>query len=92
MGKINKNSFFEYTRGKRTVDCYWFTNPYHEKCMGMIKCYDSVDKKYKYYVGFGDGKDEKEDIQLIIAFGIMYNEEDFISIFKEFIDNKNFNV
>lgn len=74
--------------GKKIVDCFWFTNIHYKQCMGIVKVYDVKTKEYTYYVGFGDGKDEEDDIQEIVEWGTKYSEEYFKEVFNEFMKKK----
>lgn len=75
-------------RGKRVIDCFWFTNPKYQQCMGIVKLYDIRTKEYTYYVGFGDGVNEDADIEKIVCFGTKYDEECFKDIYANFIKKK----
>ena len=70
----------------------WFTNPYEKKqCMGIIKAYDTIIEEYKYYIGFGRGLSEEEDIKEILAWGTKYSEENFKTLIN-FLLNKKIKV
>lgn len=56
--------------------------------MGIIKIYDTKTKKYTYYVGFGDGKDEEDDIKEIFEWGTKYEEEQFKAMYGNLIKKK----
>jgi len=73
----------------KLVRVFWFTNPYEkQQCMGIIKGYDPIIKEYNYYVGFGRGLSEKEDIKEILAWGSKYKEEEFKIIYSFLINSK----
>ena len=56
--------------------------------MGIIKIYDTKTKKYTYYVGFGDGENEEDDIQEIVEWGTKYEEEQFKDMYGNLIKKK----
>lgn len=73
----------------KLVNVFWFTNPYEKKqCMGIVKAYDTITEEYKYYIGFGRGLSEEEDIKEILAWGTKYKEEDFKLIYNGLINSK----
>ena len=72
----------------KLVDVFWFTNPYEKNVMGIVKGYDKITKEYNYYVGFGRGLSEKEDIKDILAWGTKYKEENFKLIYSGLINSK----
>lgn len=72
----------------KVVDCFWFTNLNYQQCMGIIKIYNKIDKRYYYYVGFGDGLNEDKDIETIVDYGTQYTEEQFKVIYENFIKKK----
>ena len=73
---------------KKVIDCFWFTNIHYKQCMGIIKIYDTKTKKYTYYVGFGDGENEEDDIQEIVEWGTKYEEEQFKDMYGNLIKKK----
>ena len=73
----------------KLVKVFWFTNPYErQQCMGIIKGYDPIIKEYNYYVGFGRGLSEEEDIKDILDWGTKCKEEDFKLIYSDLINSK----
>lgn len=37
--------------------------------VGIVKLYDEIEQRWKYYIGTGDGKDPDADVQMILAKG-----------------------
>lgn len=37
--------------------------------VGIVKIYDEIEERWKYYIGTGDGKDPAADVQMILAKG-----------------------
>ena len=71
----------------KLIDAVWFTNPYEkQQCMGIVKTYDTVTEEYKYYIGFGRGLSEKEDIKDILGWGTKYTEEQFKGFYETILN------
>ena len=51
--------------------------------VGLVKQYDEIEGRWKYYIGTGNGRDPDEDIQLILDFGQRYFSLEFITAFME---------
>lgn len=49
--------------------------------VGLVKQYDTIEERWKYYIGIGDGFDIDEDIALILALGQEYTSLKFIADF-----------
>ena len=47
--------------------------------VGVVKTFDEIEGRHKYYIGLGLGRDEEEDIQLIVDLGQKYNSMDFLT-------------
>ena len=47
--------------------------------VGIVKVYDLIEERYKYYIGTGNGFDEDQDIQMIIDFGQKFYDINFIA-------------
>lgn len=54
-----------------------------EHPVGLVKVYDEIEKRWKYYIGTGNGRDLYEDVQLIIDCGQKYYSLGFITAFEE---------
>lgn len=37
--------------------------------VGIVKLYDEIEQRWKYYIGTGDGNDPTADVQMILAKG-----------------------
>jgi hypothetical protein len=37
--------------------------------VGIVKLYDEIEQRWKYYIGTGNGKDPAADVQMILAKG-----------------------
>lgn len=49
--------------------------------VGIVKTYDDIEHKHKYYIGTGRGRTESEDIRLIIEYGQKYYDLNFLKDF-----------
>lgn len=49
--------------------------------VGIVKAYDEIEKRWHYYIGVGQGFDEQQDIQTIMAWGQKFYSLDFIQTF-----------
>lgn len=54
-----------------------------EHPVGIVKVYDEIEKRWKYYIGTGNSRYIDEDVQLIIDRGQMYYGLNFITAFEE---------
>lgn len=70
----------------KLIDAVWFTNPYETKVMGIVKAYDTITEEYKYYIGFGRGLSEEEDIKDILGWGTKYTEEQFKGFYETILN------
>jgi hypothetical protein len=71
----------------KLIDTVWFTNPYEkQQCMGIVKAYDTITEEYKYYIGFGRGLSEEEDIKDILGWGTKYTEEQFKGFYETILN------
>lgn len=51
--------------------------------VGLVKRYDDIEGRWKYYIGTGNGVDQDEDIQLILDWGQKFYDLQFIADFAE---------
>lgn len=46
--------------------------------VGIVKKYDEIEGRWKYYIGCGEGKDIDEDIQRVVDYGQKFDSLDFL--------------
>lgn len=51
--------------------------------IGIVKQYDAIEERWKYYIGIGQGYDEQADVQQIINYGTKYYDLGMIRWFEE---------
>lgn len=56
-----------------------------EHPVGLVKAFDETEKRWKYYVGVGNGHDEAEDVQMILDWGQRYSSLAGIAAFEEYV-------
>ena len=44
-----------------------------ERPVGVVKAYDEIEGRWKFYVGMGRGLDEAADVRAILAWGQKYD-------------------
>lgn len=49
--------------------------------VGIVRKFDEIEQRWKYYIGAGNGRDLDEDIRLIVDFGQKFYSLDFITKF-----------
>lgn len=54
-----------------------------EHPVGLVKRYDETEKRWKYYIGVGDGRDLDADVSKILAMGQRYYSLAAIASFEE---------
>lgn len=52
-----------------------------ERPVGIVKGWDEIEERWKFYIGTGDGRDLDEDIRLIMELGRKFHTLEFISAF-----------
>lgn len=52
-----------------------------DRPVGIVKTYDDIEQRYKYYIGTGCGNSEQQDIERIIVFGQKYENLNFLKDF-----------
>ena len=52
-----------------------------EQPVGIVKAWDDVEGRWKFYVGTGFGYDPDEDVQVILETGQKYYDLNFIAQF-----------
>lgn len=58
--------------------CAWTIRP-----VGIVKVFDEIEQRWKFYIGAGYGRDEAEDIQAIMDWGQKFYNLDFLVEFLE---------
>lgn len=58
-------------------------NTKSDRPVGLVKHFDEIEGRWKYYIGTGYGIDMDHDVRTIIAFGQKFDSLDFITIFAE---------
>ena len=56
------------------------------KPVGIVRGYDEIEGRWKFFIGTGEGHDLDEDVQLIIDFGQKFYNMDFL---KDFVSPAN---
>lgn len=51
--------------------------------VGIVKAFDEIEQRWKFYIGTGYGRDEAEDIQAIMDCGQKFYNLDFLVEFLE---------
>lgn len=51
--------------------------------IGIVKFFDEIERRWKFYIGAGNGHDEVRDIQTIIDWGQKFDNLDFLVKFLE---------
>lgn len=51
--------------------------------VGIVKVFDEIERRWKFYIGAGNGRDEVRDIQTIIDWGQKFDNLDFLVKFLE---------
>lgn len=64
------------------IDVLWLHSSQHGP-IGIVKCYDDIEERWKYYIGIGQGYDEQTDVQYIINYGTKYYDLGMIRWFEE---------
>lgn len=54
-----------------------------EHPVGLVKRYDEIEQRWKYYIGVGDGHDLDADVAKILAMGQRYYSLAGIASFEE---------
>lgn len=54
-----------------------------EHPVGLVKAYDEIEGRWKYYIGAGDGRDINTDVSNIMALGQKYYSLACITAFEE---------
>lgn len=52
-----------------------------EHPVGLVRQFDSIEQRWKYYIGVGDGEDLDNDIQTILDWGQTFYDLNFIADF-----------
>lgn len=68
----------------KVLKVFWFGN-FGVNILGIIKAQDNITKEIKFYIGTGKGESEETDIEIILAGGQKYTEEQFKNLFKELL-------
>ena len=50
-------------------------------CVGIVKCFDTIEQQHKYYIGLGPTGNEEADIKHIISWGQKFYSLDFLRDF-----------
>ena len=56
--------------------------------VGIVKAFDEIEQRWKFYIGTGRGRDETRDVQTIINWGQKFDNLDFLVKFLE-VKEKN---
>lgn len=51
--------------------------------VGIVKAFDEIEQRWKFYIGIGRGYDEAADIHEIIDYGQKFDSLDFLVKFLE---------
>lgn len=69
--------------GSKLTEVMWLCASLSGQPVGLVKEYDEIERRWKYYIGIGNGKDLDDDILMIKAWGQKYYNLRFITDFTE---------
>lgn len=67
---------------EKKTEVLWLHSSQHGP-IGIVKQYDEIEERWKYYIGIGRGFDEQADVQHIINYGTKYYDLGMIRWFEE---------
>lgn len=69
--------------GSNLTEVMWLYTSASGMPVGLVKEYDEIERRWKYYIGVGNGRDESADVELIKAFGQKYDNLRWLLNFTE---------
>lgn len=74
-------------RDLKRISVLWLSTC-QERPVGLVKAYDEVEGRWKFYVGVGRGWDEAADVREILARGQKFEDLGFLAAFCGQADGK----